>query len=320
MQFKVFSGASRIAMVALAGASLTACATPQYATRGPTGAPATTGPKGYKTGQPYQVAGIWYVPKDEPDYDKTGIASWYGDAFHMKATANGEVFDMNQLSAAHTTLPLPSIVEVTNLDNGRKMRVRVNDRGPFVDNRIIDLSRAAAVELGYDRQGLARVRVKYIGPAPLAGPEAGVRYADARPAASAPTVAVATSAPIAVAPAESIQVATLAPPAPVTAAPLAPLTGSALGAPQSATTAAPSTPSGPAFRSQAGAFSNEGNAQRAAAQLSATGRATVEPIQRGGTTLYRVMLPGPVDEAEAYALRDKVASIGFADARVMQPF
>jgi rare lipoprotein A len=256
------------------------------------------------------------VPKDEPDYDKTGIASWYGEAFHMKATADGEIFDMNQFSAAHTTLPLPSIVEVTNLDNGRKLRLRVNDRGPFVDNRIIDLSRAAAAELGYDRQGLARVRVKYISPAPLAGPEAGVRYADARPAPAAP-LAAAVAAPTAVSPAESIQVATLAPPAPIAAAPLAPLTGSALGTPRSA---APATQTAQAFRIQAGAFSNESNAQRAVAQLSATGTATIEPIQRGGTTLYRVMLPGPVDEAEAYVLRDKVASIGFADARVMQPF
>ena len=319
MQFNVFSGASRIAIVALAGVSLTACATPKYATRGPMGAaPSAAGPKGYKIGQPYQVAGIWYVPKDEPNYDKEGIASWYGEAFHMKATADGETFDMNQFSAAHTTLPLPSIVEVTNLDNGRKLRVRVNDRGPFVDNRIIDLSRAAAAELGYDRKGLAHVRVKYIGPAPLGGPDAGIRYAAASPAAVAPMASAASAAPIAMAPAESIQVASLAPPTPIAAAPLAPLTGSALGAPRSAALVA--VQAGPAFRIQAGAFSDQGNAQRAAAQLSTTGTATIEPIQRGGTTLYRVMLPGPADEAEAYALRDRVASIGFADARVMQPF
>ncbi len=162
------------------------------------------------------------------------------------------------------------------------------------------------------------MRVKYIGPAPLGGPDAGVRYADARPAAAAaPATIAASSAPVAMAPAESIQVTTLAPPAPVTSAPLAPLTGSALGSPPAAVQ---SVADGPAFRIQAGSFSNPDNAQRAAAQLAGTGRATVEPIQRGGTTLYRVMLPGPADEAEAYALRDKVASIGFADARVMQPF
>jgi rare lipoprotein A len=326
MPRKGFAGASRLALVAVAGASLAACATiePKYAVRGgSTGGPATTGPKGYKTGQPYQVAGIWYVPKDEPDYDKTGIASWYGDAFHMKATADGETFDMNQFSAAHTTLPLPSIVEVTNLDNGRKLKVRVNDRGPFVDNRIIDLSHAAARELGYDRQGLARVRVKYIGPAPLAGPEAGVRYAEARPEATAPLAAVpvaaaASSAPIALAPPEAIQVATLAPPTPVASAPLPPpLTGSAPVTPPART---PAAETAQAYRIQAGSFSDEGNAQRAAAQLSSAGTAVIEPVQRGGVTLYRVMLPGPADEAEAYALRDKVASYGFRDARVMQPF
>jgi rare lipoprotein A len=322
MQTRAFSTASRLAIVVLAGASLAACATvqPKYATRGAsTAGPASTGPTGYKTGQPYQVAGIWYVPHEQPNYDETGIASWYGDAFQMKATANGEIFDMNQLSAAHTTLPLPSIVEVTNLENGRKLRVRVNDRGPFVDNRIIDLSRAAATELGYDRKGLARVRVKYVGPAPLAGPEAGVRYAEARPV-PIPPVAV-NSMPIAVAPADSIEVAPLAPPAPVTATPLAPLAGSA---PVELAAAPPASPpqaqSGQGYRIQAGSFSSEGNAQRAAAQLATAGTAIIEPVQRGGVTLYRVTLPGPADEAEAYALRDKVASIGFTDARVLQPF
>lgn len=320
MQNKAFTGAGRVALVALAGASLTACATPRYAVRGSMGAgpPPAAAPGGYKVGQPYQVAGIWYVPKEDPDYDKTGIASWYGDAFNMKATANGEVFNMDQVSAAHTTLPLPSIVEVTNLDNGRKLRVRVNDRGPFVDNRIIDLSRAAAQELGYDRQGLARVRVRYIGPAPLAGPSAGVRYAEARQAPYGPMADATAPVPLAAAPA--VQVATLAPPAPVSRAPIAPLTGSALGTPLSAAPAALTSQAAQTFRIQAGAFSDEGNAQRAAAQLSGTGSAVIEPIQRGGVTLYRVMLPGPADEAEAYALRDRVASIGFADARVMQPF
>jgi rare lipoprotein A len=322
MQTNGFSTASRLALVVLAGASLAACATvqPKYATRGGSapgaGAPAAGG---YKVGQPYQVAGIWYVPKEQPNYDETGIASWYGDAFQMKATANGEVFDMNQFSAAHTTLPLPSIVEVTNLDNGKTLRVRVNDRGPFVDNRIIDLSRAAAQELGYDRKGLARVRVKYIGPAPLAGPEAGVRYAEAKPALATPPAA-ASAMPIAVAPAEAIQVATLAPPPSVKAASLPPLTGSALGAPAQSVPATPAAQSAQAYRIQAGSFSDQGNAQRAAAQLAATGTAVIEPVQRGGVTLYRVTLPGPSDEAEAYALRDKVAAIGFSDARVMQPF
>ena len=191
MKRHVARGAGRIALVLLAGASLAACATlaPRYPAGAGSARVATpAGPTGYKTGQPYQVGGVWYAPKDQPDYDQTGIASWYGDAFQLKPTADGETFDMNAISAAHTTLPLPSTVEVTNLDNGRRLTVRVNDRGPFVGGRIIDLSHAAARELGYDRAGLAHVRVRYIGPAPLAGPEAGVRYAQATPAPMAASV------------------------------------------------------------------------------------------------------------------------------------
>ena len=119
----------------------------------------------YKVGTPYWVAGQQYFPKEDPNYDEVGIASWYGSKFHGKRTANGEIFDMHQLSAAHKTLPMPSMVEVTNLENGRSVIVRVNDRGPFVDDRIIDMSYKGAQLLGFERQGIARVRVKYHGPA-----------------------------------------------------------------------------------------------------------------------------------------------------------
>jgi rare lipoprotein A len=95
----------------------------------------------YKVGKPYQVDGIWYYPKEDPSYDETGIASWYGKQFHGRYTANGEVFDLNGLTAAHHTLPMPSIVQVTNLENGRSLTLRVNDRGPFAGARIIDVSR-----------------------------------------------------------------------------------------------------------------------------------------------------------------------------------
>jgi rare lipoprotein A len=318
--------ADRLAAVLLAGAALTACATPQYAVRG-TAAHAPSpyarsqgGPSGYKTGEPYQVGGIWYVPHEQPNYDETGIASWYGEAFQLKATADGEIFDMNQFSAAHTTLPLPSMVEVTNLDNGRKLTVRVNDRGPFVGGRIIDLSQAAARELGYDRLGLARVRVRYVGPAPLAPPDAGLRYARVTPPAAPPAITqVATRRPadediFAEAPARGLQVVVkpaVPPPEPVYVSSLAPLPAAA---------ARPAMAGEAGFRIQAGAYSDEANARRAADQLSAEGVATVEPFQRSGETLYRVLLPGPSDEAQAYALRDKLARIGFTDARVVRPF
>jgi rare lipoprotein A len=126
----------------------------------------------YKVGRPYKVAGRWYVPREVADYDRTGIASWYGSAFHGRRTANGEVFDMGALTAGHPTLPLPSYAYVTNLQNGRTIKVRINDRGPYVNDRIIDLSWRSAKELGFAARGLARVRVRYAGQAPLDGSDA----------------------------------------------------------------------------------------------------------------------------------------------------
>jgi len=121
----------------------------------------------YKLGAPYYVAGKLYVPKDDPYYDRVGIASWYGSDFHGRLTANGEIYDQNRLTAAHPTLPLPSNVRVTNLKTGRSVVVRVNDRGPYMHDRIIDLSRTAARELGFAGKGTEHVRVTYLGPAPL---------------------------------------------------------------------------------------------------------------------------------------------------------
>lgn len=117
-----------------------------------------------KVGKPYAIKGRTYTPAHQPNYNEVGEASWYGAAHQGRRTANGEVFDLRRLSAAHKTLPLPSLVEVTNLENGRSMPVRVNDRGPFVAGRIIDLSQAAAERLGFKAQGHARVRVRYLGP------------------------------------------------------------------------------------------------------------------------------------------------------------
>lgn len=131
--------------------------------------PVRKGGGSYKLGSPYKVAGRWYVPRDEPGYDRQGTGSWYGADFHGRKTANGEIFDKSALTAAHPTLPLPSYAYVTNLRNGRTVLVRVNDRGPYVAGRIIDLSHASARALGYDGQGHAPVRVRYAGRAPLDG-------------------------------------------------------------------------------------------------------------------------------------------------------
>ncbi len=139
---------------------LAACAGPHFPTR--TSPPPTVANP--KVGQPYQVAGRWYVPREDWNYDEVGIASWYGPGFHGKRTANGEIFDQNKLTAAHPTLPLPSYVRVTNLENGRAINLRVNDRGPFAKGRIIDVSRRAAQLLGFAAKGTARVRVQIIRP------------------------------------------------------------------------------------------------------------------------------------------------------------
>jgi rare lipoprotein A (peptidoglycan hydrolase) len=121
----------------------------------------------YKIGKAYRISGRLYRPQKSPNYDKTGTASWYGAQFHRRMTANGEWFDMEYSSAAHATMPLPSYARVTNLANGKEIIVRVNDRGPFVSGRIIDLSRKSAEILAFRTQGTAKVRVQYVGPAPL---------------------------------------------------------------------------------------------------------------------------------------------------------
>jgi len=123
----------------------------------------------YLVGKPYQVRGTWFTPKEDPGYHAAGHASWYGADFHGRMTANGEIFSKNAITAAHPTLPLPSYVRVTNKANGRSLVVRVNDRGPFLQDRVIDLSYRAASLLDYVNSGTADVVVQYVGPAPLEG-------------------------------------------------------------------------------------------------------------------------------------------------------
>ncbi len=143
----------------------------------------------YKVGQPYKVAGVWYYPREQPDYDETGLASWYGQDFHGKRTANGEVYEMNALTAAHKTLPMPVSVRVTNLENGRSIVLKVNDRGPFVNGRIIDVSRRGAQLLGFSGAGTAPVRVQI-----LDGGASGA-FVAARPHTSAEEKTLVAAAP-----------------------------------------------------------------------------------------------------------------------------
>ena len=147
-------------------------------------------PKGggtYRVGKPYTVAGRVYVPEEDPNYREDGMASWYGDDFHGRLTANGEVFDMTSLTAAHPTLPIPSYARVTNLRNGKSLIVRVNDRGPYHGNRLIDVSNKAAELLEFKSNGVARVRVEYVGQAPLEGSDDRQLMATLRTGVPAPT-------------------------------------------------------------------------------------------------------------------------------------
>jgi rare lipoprotein A len=150
-------------------------------------------PKGggtYRVGKPYTIAGRTYVPEENTNYKDEGLASWYGDDFHGRLTANGEVFDMESLTAAHPTLPLPSYVRVTNIANRRSLIVRVNDRGPYHGNRVIDLSHKAANLLGFRDNGIARVRVEYVGRAPLEGSDDRTLLATLRQGEPAPSPSV----------------------------------------------------------------------------------------------------------------------------------
>jgi rare lipoprotein A len=162
------------------------------------GEPVPKGGGTYRVGKPYTVAGRVYVPEKDPNYRAEGMASWYGDDFHGRLTANGEVFDMTSLTAAHPTLPIPSYARVTNVRNGKSLIVRVNDRGPYHGNRLIDVSNRAAELLEFKANGVARVRVEYVGRAPLEGSDDRQLLATLRtgePAPSPSTVRVASARP-----------------------------------------------------------------------------------------------------------------------------
>src|SRR5712692_9833091 len=168
------SGAWSLPVIAALGLALAAGASsgPKFA-----GSQRSAHPPGqpiYRA-EPYQVKGVWYTPRADYSYDETGTASWYGPGFDQQLTADNEIYDMNELSAAHKTLPLPSVVQVTNLQNGRSLRLRVNDRGPFVDGRIIDLSRRAAQLLGFETTGTATVRVRIMKEESIEVAEAAMR-------------------------------------------------------------------------------------------------------------------------------------------------
>jgi rare lipoprotein A len=193
---------ARVTALALVAGALAACSTsaPFRAFTSPLAStqrlpsdlePIAKGGGSFKIGQPYELNGRTYVPAEDPNYRTEGIASWYGPDFHGKPTANGETFDMNGISAAHPTLPMPSYLRVTNLANGRSIIVRINDRGPYAKERVTDLSVGAARALGFYEQGLARVRIEYVGRAPLGGSDDRMLLATLRHGTSAPIPSLA---------------------------------------------------------------------------------------------------------------------------------
>lgn len=259
-------------------------------------------PAPYKIGKPYQVGGVWYYPKVDYDYNETGIASWYGPGFDGKRTASGEVFDTNGLTAAHKTLPMPSMVRVTNLENGRSISVRVNDRGPFEAGRIIDLSRRGAQLLGFIDKGTARVRVEIM-----------AEESQVLAAAASKSGGDAVPPPPKAAPAGEVTSSGLKP---IAGSKVSPGSGQAQSAGTQGT--APATgdsavgqlvlpqPDGKVTQVavkptsifiQAGAFLRQANANQLGGQLKKYGAVRIAPIMVGTQRYYRVRV-GPLKSVE----------------------
>ena len=295
----------RLARAATAGLLLLAAA---CSSRAPTSPETSTAPNlgVYKLGPPYRINGRLYVPEFDPNYDRVGIASWYGDEFHARPTANGEVFDKNRLSAAHPTLPLPSRVRVTNLENGKSIELRVNDRGPFVDDRLIDLSQAAARELGFEEKGLALVRVQFLALDVAQGTPPEPTVPVARPATSDGRRELARLNPPPPRPSDPAE-----PPAATVRLPAGVRLASFSAEPKGE-----SCPLGPHWV-QVGAFTEEARWRAALRTLAAIDRPRIEPVLINGRAALRVRLGPAPNRGEALALAERARSLGFTDAAVL---
>lgn len=316
--FPVFSGVNRRQVGILAGLSvlafvfsLSACSGPNVKSNTklskriiPFGRSVPKGGGRYKVGSPYKVDGRWYYPRKNRNYDQIGTASWYGEMFHGRETANGEIYDMDAITAAHPTLPMPVYAKVTNLENGRNIIVRVNDRGPYKRSRIIDLSRRSATVLGFRIRGTARVRVQYLAQAPLNGDDSyEKRYLASRPWMRPYTAAIDRK------------------PGRIRSA--AWLTATSAKGPVNAATAANIYPTGaitPLRRKifiQAGSFRSSSNANRLRERLAAYGPVRIDPLQTGKNILYRVRLgPFAHDQIAGQILR-KLVGAGVNDAMII---
>ena len=266
----------------------------------------------YKIGDPYNVGGVWYYPTRDLSYDESGIGSWYGDEFAGRLTANGEIFNPMNITAAHKTLPMPSVVRVTNLDNGRSLVVRINDRGPFVPGRIIDLSREAARLLGFKDAGIAKVRVKLLTEQSLRLEELAKRGSfpeveglpeEAKPAfnavGSSDVTFSATSSDGKTYKAEDGQSA------------LELLERSRVG---EIITVPPVETS---IWIQLGAFHSRENAATVLKRVNSIGAGSITQVEVKGQTLHRVRLGPLADVARADTLLNDVLGLGFKGARII---
>ncbi|MFY7778434.1 MAG: septal ring lytic transglycosylase RlpA family protein [Elstera sp.] len=350
VQFSPIQSTLRLGLVGLMAAGLAACG---GGSRGPTTGPTTT-PGGpitaqvpekavYKVGAPYQINGVTYYPSEDFNYDESGVASWYGPGFHAKLTANGEDYDQNEMTAAHRTLPMPSFVRVTNLDNGRTVVLRINDRGPYARGRIIDISRRGAQLLGFDQAGTARVRVQVLTEESRQIADAlrsqGRTASDAASKGSGTLIARVTPPPTDpkanAAPRSSVAVERLDAPSGVKTSPIPggsppPGTGQAPITGTQPVIAPPPDPTGPGATTtpkrtqlfvQVAALSSESGARVLSERLNGYGfgKVVVQPIvAASGQRLQRVRI-GPlasVDDGDR-TLDDVINRGGYPDARLV---
>jgi rare lipoprotein A len=331
-------GFCAVALAVAAGLLMSGCAakhaespfagagSPRYPGNGPL-------PKGggrYVVGEPYQVAGTWFRPGEQPNYDKVGIASWYGLDYHRRQTSNGEWFDMNYPTAAHATLPLPSYAKVTNLENGRELIVRINDRGPFVGTRVIDLSRRSAEVLGMKGQGTAKVRVQYIGPAPLNDKGTQLALLNRELERGTPLRQMTAEVRGGAAPSRPTMVAAVRKEKPVrppalsepAEEPMEPQTEVAAVEPEPVQPFEPLGPRTEAFGQsgyfvQVGSFSNPENAEKMRLKLAGLGPVEVMPLESALGVLYRVRVGPLADQGDAETTLQQVVDAGHADARLI---
>lgn len=329
-----FNKLHRLLLIAVLITGSVACTTPsrKSSDTGTTTSPRIVTPNPHeKLGKPYYIGGIRYEPRHDPDYNTTGIASWYGPKFHGRLTANGEIFDMDRLTVAHKTLPLPSIVRVTNLENGKSVVARLNDRGPYSGDRIIDLSRKTAEVLDTKEKGLARVRVEYLGPADikdaivaLGEPE---NYAALKPSKGyekvrEPEIEFAEASPLSK-PTHSPQPARMAddPIAIVMSGDTLPATMVSPTLEEVERREVPDDRKDDrliAFFVQVGVFDDPRNATAAASRFDKIVPLTVENVDVSGRALQRLRIGPYLHEFAAEAAKREAVSQGFHDAHIVR--